>query len=337
MFGTISAMRVGILAVDDMLDLGLACLMDILSTANTLSPQVGLAGEPFQTIPLGLGDRIHTANGLQLMTTPWAALDELPELLVMPALGLRPPADIVDTVRDNPALEVVSELPELQVAVAAACSGTFFLAEAGLLDGRTATTSWWLGPAFRARYPAVDLDESRTLIVAEDVTTAGAAFAHIDLALSLVRRRSPALADLVARYLVIGDRPAQGSVAVMSMLATANPVLAEFERHVREHLAEPIGIAAAAGAVGVSERTLQRITAETLGISPLRFVQDVRLDHALVLSRTTDGSAEQIAHAVGYRNAGTLGALLRRERHTTLSELRRDRPAVTTSRAAAGS
>lgn len=319
-------MRVGILAVDGMLDLGLACLLDILSTANTLSPQVGLAGEPFDTVPLGLGDRVRTAHGLELATTPWEALDEPPDLVVMPALGLRPPAGIVDTVRGHPAVRVAADLLERGVAVAAACSGTFFLAEAGLLDGRTATTSWWLGPAFRARYPAVDLDESRTLIVAEDVTTAGAAFAHVDLALSLVRRRSPALADLVSRYLVIGDRPAQGSVAVMSILAAANPVLAAFERHVRDHLAEPIGIAGAASALGVSERTLQRLTADTLGISPLRFVQDVRLDHAVVLSRTTDGSAEQIAHAVGYQNAGTLGALLRRERRTTVATLRRDRP-----------
>ena len=321
-------MRVGILAVDGMLDLGLACLLDILSTANTLSPQVGMAGEPFETVPIGLDDRIRTAHGLTLATTPWAALDEPPELVVMPALGLRPPPDIVDVVRGHPALTIVMQLPERDMAVAAVCSGTFFLAEAGLLDGRTVTTSWWLGPAFRSRYPAVDLDESRALVVAEDVTTAGAAFAHVDLALSLVRRRSPALADLVARYLVVGDRPAQGSVAVMSMLAAANPVLAAFERHVRERLAEPIGIAGAARAVGVSERSLQRITAETLGISPLRFVQDVRLDHALVLFRTTDSSAEQIARAVGYRNAGTLGALLRRERHTTLGALRRDRPAA---------
>lgn len=116
------------------------------------------------------------------------------------------------------------------------------------------------------------------------------------------------------------------------MLAAANPVLAAFDRHVREHLAEPIGIAGAAHALGVSERTLQRATAETLGISPLRFVQDVRLDHAVALSRTTEGSAEQIARAVGYQNAGTLGALLRRERRTTLAELRRDRQAATPAR-----
>lgn len=64
MFGTVPDMRVGILAVDGMLDLGLACLLDILSTANTLSPQLGLAGAPFETIPLGLGDRVRTAHGL---------------------------------------------------------------------------------------------------------------------------------------------------------------------------------------------------------------------------------------------------------------------------------
>jgi transcriptional regulator GlxA family with amidase domain len=88
------------------------------------------------------------------------------------------------------------------------------LAQAGILDGLTATTSCWLGAAFRSRYPQVDLDESQSLAIAGNITTAGAAFAHIHLALSLIHRISPVLADLTARYLVLGDRPSQATAAV---------------------------------------------------------------------------------------------------------------------------
>ena len=108
-------------------------------------------------------------------------------------------------------------------------------------------------------------------------------------------------AELVARYLVVGDRPSQAAVAVPSLLARGNPVVAAFERYIRDHLAEPVQIEDAASAIGVSGRTLQRATLSTLGISPIRFVQEVRLE----------------------QDAGTLRSLVRRRRHTTLAVLRR--------------
>ena len=75
--------------------------------------------------------------------------------------------------------------------IGAACIGSFLLAESGLLDGHDATTTWWLGPLFRRRYPNVALDENRILVPAGDFVTAGAAMGHLELALWLVRRSAP--------------------------------------------------------------------------------------------------------------------------------------------------
>jgi transcriptional regulator GlxA family with amidase domain len=323
MFGTVSDMRVAVLAVDGMFDSGLTAILDILSTANVLSGQADLPAPPFEVVPAGRDDSVRTAHGLRLATTPWAQLgDDPPDLAVMPAVGLRPPAEVVDMVRDHCILAAITTLCEHGTGMAAACSGTFFLAETGILDGLTATTSWWLGSAFRARYPRVDLDQSTTLAIAGNITTAGAGFAHLDLALSLVHRQSPALAELVARYLVIGDRPAQASVAVPSLLASANPTVAAFERYIRDNLSHPASVEDAARAIGVSERTLQRASVSTLGMSPVRFVQEVRLEQATFLLRTTHQTADAIAAAVGYQDAGTLRSLVRRRRHTTLAALR---------------
>jgi transcriptional regulator GlxA family with amidase domain len=319
-------MRVAVLAVDGMFDSGLTVVLDILATANALSAQAGLAAAPFEVTTVSGGTSIRTAHGLQLATTPWPQLREdparRPELAVMPALGLRPPAEIVDSVRGHDFLATIAILCEAGVSLAGACSGTFFLAEAGVLDGLTATTSWWLSPTFRGRYPRVDLDDSRALAIAGNVTTAGAAFAHIDLALSLVHRNSPALAELVARYLVIGDRPSQATAAVPALLAAADPTIAAFERYIREHLDGPVQIDAAARAIGVSERTLQRATQSALGMSPIRFVQEARLEQATVLLRTTNQTPAAIALAVGYQDVSTLRTLIRRRRHTTLAALR---------------
>jgi transcriptional regulator GlxA family with amidase domain len=318
-------MRVAVLAVDGMFDSGLSAIMDILATANVLSGQAGLPEPPFEVVTVGARASVRTANGLQLTTTPWPQIrSDPPELAVMPALGLRPPAQIVAIVRDHGFLPAIAELCGQGTGMAAACSGTFFLAESGVLDGLTATTSWWLGPTFRARYPQVELDESRTLAITGNITTAGAAFAHLDLALSLVHRTSPVLAELVARYLVIGNRPSQAAVAVPSLLASGNPTVAVFERYIRDHLAEPVQVEDAARAIGVSGRTLQRATRSTLGISPIRFVQEVRLEQATFLLRTTNETPGAIAVAVGYNDAGTLRSLVRRRRHTTLAALRRN-------------
>ncbi|TQC50839.1 helix-turn-helix domain-containing protein [Rhodococcus sp. WS4] len=320
-------MRVAVLAVDGMFDSGLSVMLDVLATADALRGDTEAVEPPFTVTPVAVGSSVRTGHGLTLATTPLKEVTEPPDILVMPAIGVKTPAQIVDVVRGHPALDWVVEGRSGGAALAAACSGTFFLAEAGVLDGLAATTSWWLGPAFRARYARVHLDERRTLTQDDGVTTAGAAFAHIDLALTIVQQHSPALADLVARYLLIGDRPSQAIFAVPSLLATADPTMTAFERWIRDHLAEPLPVDGVARAIGVSERTLQRTTAAVLGMSPVEFVQEIRLDQATFLLRTTQQSVDTIAGAVGYRNAATLRALIRRRRHTSITEIRRGRNA----------
>jgi transcriptional regulator GlxA family with amidase domain len=321
-------MQIAMLAVPDLFDSGLSAVLDILATANALREDVAASVPPFDITVAGTGASVRTGHGLRLATTPLTELETVPDLLVMPAVGcgLKSPHQIVDIVRNHAAVAHVATLHAAGSDLAAACTGTFFLAEAGVLDGRLATTSWWLGPAFRRRYTAVRLDESQTLARDGRVTTAGAAFAHIDLALSIVARESLALADLVARYLVIGDRPSQAVSAVPSHLAGNDPTVTAFERWVRDHIADPLQISGAAAAIGVSERTLQRTTAAVLGISPIEFVHQVRLDEATFLLRTTSQTVDAIAAAVGYQNTSTLRALVRRRRGTTISALRQVRP-----------
>jgi transcriptional regulator GlxA family with amidase domain len=138
-----------------------------------------------------------------------------------------------------------------------------------------------------------------------------------------VRRTSPALSDLVANYLVIDERPSQAAHTMTATLAASDPTVAAFERWAREHLHEPLNVKDAARAVGVSERTLQRTTRAVLGASPVRFVQDLRIEQATHLLRTTDHSVEAVARRVGYGNANTLRILLRERTGTTAGHHRR--------------
>lgn len=197
------------------------------------------------------------------------------------------------------------------------------MAATGLLDGKTATTSWWLAPRFRRRFPAIALGDARLWINAGPFITAGAGLSHVDLALSLIRRRSPSLAALTARYLLVDARLSQAPYALPEHLAHQDPLVERFEAWARHHLDRGFSLAAAAQAVGTSPQTLARRLQATLGKSPLGFFQEVRMEHALHLLQTTAMSVAQVAAAVGYADPVTLATLLRRKRGITVRSARR--------------
>jgi transcriptional regulator GlxA family with amidase domain len=317
-------MRVAVLMVAGMFDSGLATVCDVLGAANAMRDQIERPPPAWEVTVVGSRRHLRTAAGHRVTTTPMDALEHPPDVLVAPALGLRGPDELIDTVRSaRRTVALIAAARSAGVDLAAACSGTFFLGEAGVLDEHDATTSWWLGSLFRARYPKVRLDTGATLVAGDGISTAGAAFAHIDLALSLVARHSPAVADLVTRYLLIGDRASQASFAVPTVMARHHPDMARFEQWVRGHLTEPVRVADAAAAIGLSERSLQRVTSSSVGMTPIEFLNEVRLDEAAYLLRSTQLTADAVAARVGFRNAGTLRSLVRRRRGVTLSSLRR--------------
>jgi len=146
------------------------------------------------------------------------------------------------------------------------------------------------------------------------VVTAGAAFAHIDLALALVRRVSPGLAEHVARLLVIDERASQSAYLVTDHLSHSYRLVLAFEQQARARLGQALDVGELAAEIGTSRRTLERRTQAALGMSPLVLVQRLRAERAIHLLRTTTQSVDQIAPQVGDANASTLRALLRRVR-----------------------
>ncbi|MGQ0625170.1 MAG: GlxA family transcriptional regulator [Sporichthyaceae bacterium] len=321
-------MDVGVFVVDDVADFGLAAVLEVLSTAGSLREEIDTSLQPWNVRTLGVGAHVRTGAGHTVPTTPLDALANLPDLMIVPAVNVKAPGALIELIccpQNRPALELIAAARSADVELAAACTGTFFLGEAGVLDGSPATTSWWLAPVFRRRYPLVTLEEGHTLRRAPGITTAGAALSHVDLALSLIQAQSPALADLVARYLLVGNTAPQGSFAVPTAMAQHDPITTAFERWVRQHLDHPIKISQATRELGVSERSLQRSTAATLGMSPMDFVNEIRLDRASYLLRATNATVESVASQVGFLNVGTLRDLVRRQRGMTIRELRRGR------------
>jgi transcriptional regulator GlxA family with amidase domain len=207
--------------------------------------------------------------------------------------------------------------------VTAACIGTFVLAESGLLDEHEATTTWWLAPLFRKRYPAVSLDESHMLVRSGRLVTAGAALGHMDLALWIVRGVSPQLATLAAKYLIVDSRPSQSAYSLSDHLLHSDPIVQRFEGWARARLAEGFSLEDAARAVGASKRTLARRMQSVLGRSPLAYFQSLRVERAVHLLKTSSASVDEVAGRLGYAEGATLRALLRRRLDVGVRELRR--------------
>jgi transcriptional regulator GlxA family with amidase domain len=220
------------------------------------------------------------------------------------------PALASQEIRD--ATQLLGKWRKSRNTIAAGCIGTFILAESGLLDGETATTTWWLAPLFRKRYPKISLDASRMIVQSGRFVTSGAALSHIDLALHLIRRKSPALAELVARYLIVDTRPLQSAYALSDHLIHSDPVVHKFERWSRSELKNGFSLRDAARAVGASKRTLARKVQSVLGKTPLSYFQDIRVEQAVHLLKTTSKNVEAIAEEVGYADGTTLRTLLRR-------------------------
>ncbi|HET8747978.1 MAG TPA: helix-turn-helix domain-containing protein, partial [Ramlibacter sp.] len=202
------------------------------------------------------------------------------------------------------------------------CIGTFVLAEAGLLDGQRATTTWWLAPMFRQRYPRVLLEQSRMVVPSGRVLTAGAALGHMDLALALVRAASPELAALTARYLVVDARASQSAYTIPDHLAHRDPLVERFETWARHRLDQGFSLGDAASALATSKRTLARRMNDVLGKSPLSYFQDLRVERAVHLLKTSSANLDHIAEQVGYADGVTLGTLLRRRLGKGVREIR---------------
>ncbi len=316
-------MRVHVLALDGTFDLGLSAVLDAFRTANELAGALALEVPPFDVRLVGVRRSARTAQGFRLPLVP--AGGARPDCVVVPALGVKMPGP----------LELALARPDVRDAaaalrgwarggalVSAACVGTFVLAESGLLDRRQATTTWWLAPLFRRRYPTVELDDTRMVVRAGRVVTAGAALGHMDLALWLIRATSPRLAALTARYLIVDARPSQSAYALADHLAHDDPVVQRFEEWARAHLGGDVSLDAAARAVGASKRTLARRLQAVLGTTPLAYVQRLRVERAVHLLRTGTLSVDQVAARVGYADGATLRVLLRRRLGRGVREIR---------------
>lgn len=317
-------MRIAMLAIDGTFDMGLSVPLDAFAIANNISARAMDGSTRFEVVVVGVRRKVRTGRGFTVPVQPITA-DLKPDWVFVPALGEALPEQLVPALERPDVRQAAAQLRAWHFGgakIAASCVGTFLAAEAGLLDHREATTTWWLSPLFRQRYPNVRLDESRMLVPTDIGVTAGAAMGHLDLALWLIRKASPELATLVSRYLLADIRSSQATYIIPNHLAQADPLIARFERWARDHLQAGFSLTKVAAALAVSPRSLQRRCQAVLGKSPLAYFQDLRVERAKALIHGSGLDLDAIAAEVGYVDGATLRTLLRQRLGRGVRELR---------------
>ena len=194
--------------------------------------------------------------------------------------------------------------------VCSVCTGAFLLAEAGLLDGRRATTHWAYCDQLAERYPEVDVDGEPIFVRDGDVYTSAGVTAGIDLALALVEEDcGPQVALEAARWLVMFvKRP--GGQAQFSAQLSAHPAeqhpLREIQEWIAGNLDADLSVAALSKRAHMSERSFARAFRRELGITPAAYVTTVRLEAARIELESGAELVESVAQRTGFGTVETM-------------------------------
>jgi transcriptional regulator GlxA family with amidase domain len=188
--------------------------------------------------------------------------------------------------------------------IASVCNGAFLLAEAGLLDGRRATTHWSRAADMAERYPEVTVDADPIFIRQGEISTSAGVTSGIDLALALVEEDlGSAPARRVARQLVVFVQRPGNQRQFSAQLTAQRPVrepIRELLGHIAEHPEADLSVPALAARAGLSERQFLRVFPAETGRSPASYVAAVRVEAACRLLETTDDGLDRIARVCGF-------------------------------------
>lgn len=269
------------------------------------------------------GGPVRAGNGVALQASGAAELGDDRFDTVVVAGGW----PLVRQQPNAPLRELIAGLAVRTDRIASVCTGAFALAEAGLLDGRRATTHWLATERLARRHPEVEVEPDAIYVRDGEVWTSAGVTAGIDLALALVTAdHGHEVARKVASGLVVYlQRPggqSQFSTPTWSA-ATALEGLQELQAYIDAHPTADLSVAALADRLGMSPRHFTRVFTAEMGISPGRYVEQSRGDAARRLLETTDAAHDWVARESGLGSAETLYRVFRRRWQVAPGDYRR--------------
>lgn len=309
---------VAAIAIEGCYASSLTGFIDLLHVANAYTKkQLGNTVEPFEWKILSLtGEDVVSSNGLTIQVKASTSTTETYDLIYIPGLFYQGSKEFNLLLEQHQTLgKWLSTQSQGGALISANCTGTFVLAESGLLNKRRATTTWWLAKQFKRRYPHVKLDINQLITDDQGLICAGAITTYQQLAIRMVEHFiSPAIASLCAKALLVDlGQTTQTPYLSLSMDDShTDKLVAKAEYRMQQNLHQTISIKELADSLNVSQRTLVRRFNYTMNISPLTYLQNLRIEAAKKLLETTNISIEAVIENIGYEDISSFSRLFKK-------------------------
>ncbi len=242
---------------------------------------------------------VRSSSGVEMLARGLKSAGAVSTLIVAGGEGVRTAATCKKT------LGFVRAMAKRGVRVASVCSGAYILAEAGLLEGRRATTHWQRTRHFLKAYPNVKLEPDRIFVRDGDIWSSAGISAGIDLALALVAEDfGDEVAQQAARQLVLYHRRSGGQSQFSSLLELKAPAgrFGPLLAWAREHLDSPLTVEDMAEQAGMSSRHFTRAFIAETGTTPAKAVERLRIEVARLQVQSSSEAIEQVAQSTGFRD-----------------------------------
>ncbi len=306
-------------------------LLDILTTANYCHGLTRERGAPplFNLQVITPDDHpVRAYNGSAIV--PTSSREDLAPELIIAASAIEAAGSPRFLAQQLESQGVVYDWLRARAAagsiLATACTGSFLLAEAGLLEDKTVTTHWRSADHFRQRYPGIHLEPDRMLIDNGNVISAGGATAFIDLAFHLIERfGGAALASACAKLHVFDHiRQDQAPYRMFSgHRSHTDERIKRAQEWIEQHYGEHFAVDEVAAQVGLGARTFKRRFKEATGETPISYLQQVRLEAAKHLLETTRKPLSEVIWASGYEDVSSFRRLFKRTVGCTMEQYRK--------------
>jgi transcriptional regulator GlxA family with amidase domain len=242
---------------------------------------------------------VRSSSGVEMLARGFKLSGAISTLIVAGGQGVRAPANCANT------LGFVRVIAKRGNRVASVCSGAYVLAEAGLLDGRRATTHWERTRHFVSAYPKVKLEPDRIYVRDGNIWSSAGISAGIDLALAMVTEDyGEEIAQKTARQLVLYQRRSGGQSQFSSLLELKAPGgrFGPLLSWAREHLDAPLTVEDLAEQAGMSSRHFARAFIAETGTTPSKAVERLRIEVARQRVQSSSEAIERVAEQTGFRD-----------------------------------